>query len=64
MAVLNDEQVMLRDMAREWADNESPVTAFRRMRDSGTPEGFDREQWEAVGQMGCAGVVIPEEHGG
>ena len=64
MAVLNDEQVMLRDMAREWADNESPVTAFRRMRDSGTPEGFDREQWEAVGQMGWAGVVIPEEHGG
>ena len=29
MALLNDEQVMLRDMAREWADNESPTTAFR-----------------------------------
>ena len=34
MAVLNDEQTMLRDMAREWSDNESPVGAFRRMRDA------------------------------
>ena len=32
MAVLNDEQVMLRDMAREWADNEQPVSAFRKLR--------------------------------
>ena len=32
MAVLNDEQVMLRDMAREWADNERPVAAFRKLR--------------------------------
>lgn len=64
MAVLNDEQVMLRDMAREWADNESPVAAFRKMRDAGNAEGFDRGQWEAVGQMGWAGVLIPEEHGG
>lgn len=64
MAVLNDEQVMLRDMAREWVDNESPIAAFRKMRDGGAAEGFDRGQWEAVGQMGWAGVVIPEEHGG
>lgn len=64
MAVLNDEQVMLRDMAREWADNESPVTAFRKLRDSGSTKGFDPEAWATVGQMGWAGVVIPEEFGG
>ena len=39
MAVLNDEQVMLRDMAREWADNESPVGAFRKLRNAGAPVG-------------------------
>lgn len=64
MAVLNDEQVMLRDMAREWADNESPVAAFRRLRDAGSGAGLDPEAWAAVGQMGWAGVVVPEEHGG
>ncbi len=64
MAVLNDEQVMLRDMAREWADNESPVTAFRKLRAAAPAGGFDPEAWSAIGQMGWAGVVVPEEHGG
>ena len=64
MALLNDEQVMLRDMAREWADNESPVTAFRKMRAAAPAERFDRDSWGAIGQMGWAGVVVPEEFGG
>ncbi|MDB5695184.1 MAG: acyl-CoA dehydrogenase [Sphingomonas bacterium] len=64
MAVLNDEQVMLRDMAREWADNESPVSAFRKLRDAAPAQGFDPDAWNAIGQMGWAGVVVPEEHGG
>lgn len=64
MAALNDEQVMLRDMAREWADNESPITAFRKLRAAAPAEGFDRDAWGAIGQMGWAGVVIPEEFGG
>ena len=64
MAVLNDEQVMLRDMAREWADNESPVTAFRKLRAAAPAAGYDAEAWGAIGQMGWAGIVVPEEHGG
>ncbi|WP_369026989.1 acyl-CoA dehydrogenase family protein [Qipengyuania sp. RANM35] len=64
MAVLNEEQEMLRDMAREWAVNESPVTEFRKVRASGAPEAFDRNAWSTMGQMGWTGVIIPEEHGG
>lgn len=64
MAVLNDEQVMLRDMAREWSDNESPVAAFRKLRAAAPAEAFDRDAWGAIGQMGWAGVVVPEEFGG
>jgi alkylation response protein AidB-like acyl-CoA dehydrogenase len=64
MAVLNDEQVMLRDMAREWADNESPVTAFRKLRAAASAQGIDPEAWRAIGEMGWAGIVVPEEHGG
>jgi len=64
MAILNDEQTMLRDMAREWADNESPVAAFRRMRDAAPAEGYDPAVWNEIGQMGWGGIVIPEIYGG
>lgn len=64
MAALNEEQVMLRDMAREWADNESPVTAWRKLRDAARPEGYDPAAWQAQGEMGWAGIVVPEEFGG
>ena len=64
MAVLNEEQEMLRDMAREWATNESPVTEFRKVRASGEPEAFDRAAYATMAEMGWAGIIIPEEHGG
>ncbi len=64
MAVLNEEQTILRDMVREWADNESPVTAFRQMRNAGPPEGYDAKAWSVMAEMGLAGIVIPEEFGG
>ena len=64
MAALNEEQVMLRDMAREWADNESPVTAYRKLRNAARPEGYDTGAWGAQSEMGWAGIVVPEEFGG
>ncbi|MBB3032527.1 acyl-CoA dehydrogenase family protein [Alteriqipengyuania lutimaris] len=62
MAVLNEEQEMLRDMAREWTKNEHPVAAWRQVRDAGKP--FDEDAWTAMAEMGWAGIIIPEEHGG
>lgn len=64
MAGLSDEQVMLRDMAREWSDKENPVSAFRRMRDAGHEEGYDPAVYKQMAEMGWTGIVIPEEHGG
>ena len=64
MAVLNEEQEMLRDMARDWATNESPVTEFRKVRASGEPEAFNRDAYAKMAEMGWAGVIIPEEYGG
>jgi alkylation response protein AidB-like acyl-CoA dehydrogenase len=64
MALLNDEQVMLRDMAREWADNESPVTAFRKMREAAPAFGFDTQSAAKQAEMGWFGVTVPEEFGG
>src|SRR3990167_654938 len=64
MAVLNEEQSMLRDAAKSWVQEKSPVTAFRKMRDSGAELGYDVGAWNEQAEMGWAGVIIPEEHGG
>ncbi len=64
MAVLSEEQTMLRDAAKSWVSEKSPVTAFRKLRDSGNADGFDRAAWREMAEMGWAGIIIPEEFGG
>ena len=64
MAVLTEEQTMLRDAAKAWAQEKSPVIQFRKLRDSGNADGFDRAVWKEMAEMGWAGIVIPEEYGG
>ena len=64
MAVLSEEQSMLRDAAKSWAREKSPVTAFRKMRDSGAELGYDAAAWNEMAEMGWAGVIVPEEYGG
>jgi alkylation response protein AidB-like acyl-CoA dehydrogenase len=64
MAVLSEEQSMLRDAAKSWVQEKSPVTAFRKMRDSGAELGYDANAWNEMADMGWAGVIIPEEYGG
>ncbi len=64
MAVLNEEQTMLRDAAKSWTSEKSPVTAFRALRDSGNVDGFDRKVWAEMVEMGWAGIIVPEEFGG
>ncbi|HUO92905.1 MAG TPA: acyl-CoA dehydrogenase family protein [Rhizomicrobium sp.] len=64
MANLTEEQSMLRDAAKAWVAEKSPVTAFRKMRDSGTVDGFDRGVWREMCEMGWAGILVPEALGG
>jgi alkylation response protein AidB-like acyl-CoA dehydrogenase len=64
MAVFTEEQTMLRDASKAWAQEKSPVTQFRKLRDSDNPDGFDRAAWKEMAEMGWAGIVIPEDYGG
>jgi len=64
MAVLTEEQVMLKDAAKGWVSERSPVSALRKLRDTDVDVGFDRASWAEMGQMGWAGVVVPEAYGG
>ena len=64
MAILSEEQTMMRDPAKTWVAEKSPVTAFRKMRDSGNADGFDRGVWKEMCEMGWAGILVPEDLGG
>ena len=64
MALLTEEQVMLRDSARGWVQDHSPVSAFRKLRDSDNPLCFDANTFKSIAEMGWTGVVIPEAYGG
>jgi alkylation response protein AidB-like acyl-CoA dehydrogenase len=64
MAVLTEEQTLLRDAARTWTQEKSPVSAFRKMRDTGSPLGYDTAAFAEMAQMGWTGVIIPEVYGG
>ncbi len=62
--VLNEEEQMLRDSAAAFLDGKSPVSALRRLRDEKNPDGFDRDLWKAMGEMGWCGVLVEEAYGG
>jgi alkylation response protein AidB-like acyl-CoA dehydrogenase len=64
MAILTEEQTMLRDAAKAWVAQKSPVSAFRKLRDAGAIDGFDPAVWAEMCAMGWSGILIPEELGG
>ena len=61
---LTDEQTQLRDSARNFLSAQSPVSALRRLRDSADADGFSRPLWASFAEMGYAGMLVPEAHGG
>src|SRR3569832_525780 len=64
MAVLTEEQTMLRDAAKAWTQEFLFVFVFRKLCDSGNSDGFDPAVWRELAEKGWAGTVIPEEYGG
>ncbi len=62
--VLTEEQEMLRQSARGFLDGKAPVSALRKLRDDNNEDGFDRGLWKEMAEMGWAGILVSEEHGG
>lgn len=62
--VLNDDQKMIREAADGFFVATMPVGEHRRLRDTHDPVGFSRSAWKAMAEMGFAGVLVPQEHGG
>ena len=62
--ILSDEQTMLKDTAKEFCANNAPIGQLRKLRDEDSADGFDRDTWHKMAELGWAGIPFPEEHGG
>lgn len=62
--ILTDDQLMFRDAVKRFAAERAPVSQLRKLRDDADADGFSRKLWKEMADMGWAGVLIPEEHGG
>ncbi|MEL7208482.1 MAG: acyl-CoA dehydrogenase family protein, partial [Actinomycetota bacterium] len=60
----SDEQQLLRDAARSFLEDNSPVSRMRELRDERDATGFSRELWKAMADLGWLGIQFAEEHGG
>ena len=65
MALLNDDQKMLRETAAGFLAGEgSIVRQLRHWRDIGCKDGFGHALWKQFAELGLTGICIPEAQGG
>ena len=62
--VLNEEQRILKDSAREFLTDSAPVEALRKLRDEKDPTGYSHELWQQMVELGWSAIAIPEAFGG
>ena len=62
--ILNEEQTLLRDSARDFVTDKGSVSTLRKLRDENNGDGYDAELWKEMAELGWAGIIIPEEFGG
>lgn len=62
--VLNEDQRMLQESARDFCREQAPVAVLRQIRDSRDPNGYPTQLWRSMVELGWAGMAIPEPYGG
>lgn len=62
--ILNEEQTLLQDSAREFFKEKAPVTALRALRDEKDATGYSKNLWKSMVDMGWPGIIVPEAYGG
>ena len=62
--VLNEEQRLLQDTAKDFLSKYAPVTSLRKLRDEHDPIGYAPDLWVQMTEMGWASVILPEAYGG
>ena len=65
MALLNDDQKMLRETAAGFLAGEGSIARqLRHWRDIGCKDGFGHALWKQFAELGLTGICIPEAQGG
>ena len=62
--ILTEEQEFLRDTAKNFAQERTPLAHFRALRDSNDQNLWDKDIWQEMVNLGWSGILIPEEFGG
>jgi acyl-CoA dehydrogenase len=58
----DEDHALLREQARRWLAERSPMPVVRRLTDDA--RGDDPDVWRELAELGWLGLVIPEVHGG
>jgi len=59
---LNEAQQLLKNTTREFVERECPPTFVRELDEE--PNGFSRDLWRKVVDLGLTGLLVPEAYGG
>ena len=62
--VLNEEQTMLDQTAKDFIKNDSPVTRMRQLRDDKDSIGYSKDMWRHMAELGWTCILFSEEDGG
>ena len=55
---------LLTDTASRFFDEQLPISSLRQLREDVDETGFDRRLWREMAEMGWAGILLDEAHGG
>ena len=61
--IINEEQKMLKDSAREFLNLKSPLSLMRELRDNNF-RPYKKELWTEMVEMGWSALIIPEKYNG
>ena len=61
---LDQDQLSIKESARRFFSEQSPVSVMRRIRDEKQSLGYDPNVWQQMIELGYSGMTIPEELGG
>jgi alkylation response protein AidB-like acyl-CoA dehydrogenase len=61
---LDADAALIRDTALDFFAKRAPVSALRKLRDDKDALGFSLPLWRQMAELGWAGFLVPEAHGG
>jgi len=62
--VLNEDQQMLAEAAKNFCQKHTPISQLRKLRDSRDETGFERAVWKQMAELGWTGMAVKEAYGG